>query len=450
MPALRIPTAIEEPPVAGAPDPAPDMTERPAAAGVAAEAPGMLAARVRGHAVARKHAPVSPSAAGDAEPPSGEAPVATPDVTERPATAGPAAEAPGAGNANPPAPTSRVPADPPSPTATATSAPVSTSALSREPAPTIAATEAPAANRVTTGTPTPTVTGADPTASGKPSALSVAAATKEVARGSVARATVARTPTAGETPGRTGTRARTGTPARSRRLSLSRAAVGGPTHPDPRAALSLPPLRVSRRTLPRVERPVGFDTHAGTAARGEAPASRITAGIPGNTRPHVRAHTRVTGQRAPGKAAATVAATATATAPMLAREPEPELTSSQPYHPLANVPDRPSGQSLARAIGVTRERDGSGRSTVVFPQPPGRGMRSGTSVNARPLARRIELEPASLNGHGPDAVPSAAAEPSTYDTGEFEELYDRVLSRLRRDLIVERERRGDLAGAYFR
>jgi hypothetical protein len=37
-----------------------------------------------------------------------------------------------------------------------------------------------------------------------------------------------------------------------------------------------------------------------------------------------------------------------------------------------------------------------------------------------------------------------------YDAGEFEELYDRVLSRLRRDLIVERERRGDLAGAYFR
>jgi hypothetical protein len=77
-------------------------------------------------------------------------------------------------------------------------------------------------------------------------------------------------------------------------------------------------------------------------------------------------------------------------------------------------------------------------------------MRPGTSINARPLARQIELEPASLNGHGPDAVPSAAAEPSAHDTVEFEELYDRVLSRLRRDLIVERERRGDLAGAYFR
>jgi hypothetical protein len=115
------------------------------------------------------------------------------------------------------------------------------------------------------------------------------------------------------------------------------------------------------------------------------------------------------------------------------------------------VPDRPSGQSLARAIAVTRETDGSGRSTVVFPQPPGRGIHPGTSRNARPLARQaIELETASLNSHGPDAVPSAAADPNTYDTGEFEALYDRVLSRLRRDLIVERERRGDLSGAYFR
>jgi hypothetical protein len=77
-------------------------------------------------------------------------------------------------------------------------------------------------------------------------------------------------------------------------------------------------------------------------------------------------------------------------------------------------------------------------------------MRSGTSINPRSLARRTEFEPASLNGHGPDAVSTAAAEPSPYGTGEFEELYDRVVSRLRRDLIVERERRGDLAGAFFR
>ena len=508
MPALRLSNAIDEAPAAGAPVPAPDATERPATAGSAAETPGMPAARLRGHPVARRRAPAGTSAAPDAEPPSGEAPSAArdatgppaagatipaPDAAERPAPAGPAGEAPGspdarlrgkavarkrasvagltAGHANPPVPTSRVPAGPPRPPATATGAPVSTP--SHESAPTIGAAEASAANPVAIDAPTPTGTGADPATSAKLSPRSVAAATEGAAGGSVARVTAARAasapeptsepparreaPVGRETPGRTGTPARTGAPARSPRRKLRRAAVGGPTDPDHAAALSLlPPLRVSGPAVPRVEPPVGFDTHAGIAAPGEAPASRITAGIPGNTRPHVRTHTRVAGPSAPKTAAATVAAgaatsvasAATATASILASEPEP--IPSQPYHPLANVPDRPSGQSLARSIGVTRESDGSGRSTVVFPQPPGRGAHPATSRNARPLARQIELASTSLNGHGPDAVPSAAAEPSTYDTGEFDELYDRVLSRLRRDLIVERERRGDLAGAYFR
>jgi len=55
-----------------------------------------------------------------------------------------------------------------------------------------------------------------------------------------------------------------------------------------------------------------------------------------------------------------------------------------------------------------------------------------------------------VNGDGPDMIPDPPVRRSVYGAGEFEELYDRVLSRLRRDLIVERERRGDLAGAYFR
>ncbi len=505
MPTLRISNAIEEPPAAGVPDPAPDGNERPATAGPVAEAASMPTARLRGQAVARKRASVRTSAAGDAEPPISDARRAGPDATEPSASGGPAVQKSGvpgarfrgnavarkrasamgftASNANPPAPMSRVPAGPPRPTATATSAPVDRPAPSREPVPTPAATAAPAAVPVTTDAPTPTVTGADPDASVKPSPPSVAAATAGVPRGSVARVTVAGTPTApeptSETPDRRETSGRAGTPARfdtlrpteapagthqpgrseadartsapgrPARRRLSRAAVGGPTDRNPLADLSsLRPLRVSRRAAPPVERRVGFHTHAETAVSGEAPASRITAVIPGNTRPPVRAHIRVTGPSPPGTAAPTVAAAATETAPMHTSEPEP---TPQPYFPLTNVPHRPSGHSLARAIGVTRESDGSGRSTVVFPQPPGRGMHPGTSRTARPLARQtIELETASVNSHGPDAVPTAAAEPSTYDTGDFEELYDRVLSRLRRDLIVERERRGDLSGAYLR
>jgi len=423
-----------------------------------------MPAPMRGHAVARRRAAVRTSAGGDGEPPRGEAPVTTSDVTERPATAGPTAEAPAAGDANPTAPTPRVPAGPPSPTATATSAPVSTRPLSRDPAPTTVTTDAPAANPVTTDSPTPTVKGAAPTVSVKPSSRSVAVATAGVARASVARVAVSR---ARNTPEPAAvTPAHTRALARSPLRRLGRAAVGGASDRSTSAALDPPrSMRISRRAVPDVERPFGLDTHTRTASPGEAaPASTTTAGIPGKTRPPVRAHTRVTRPSASRTASAAVAAgatatvanTATATAPIPARGPEPEPTASRTHHPLANVldrlanvPDRPSGQSLARAIGVTRESDGSGRSTVVFPQPRGRGIHSGTSMNARPLARQIELEPASLNGHGPDAAPSSAAEPSAPDAVEFEELYDRVLSRLRRDLVVERERRGDLAGSYF-
>ncbi|HUA44759.1 MAG TPA: hypothetical protein VMA77_06010 [Solirubrobacteraceae bacterium] len=138
----------------------------------------------------------------------------------------------------------------------------------------------------------------------------------------------------------------------------------------------------------------------------------------------------------------------TATVPAVHDRGSP--TQPEPFFPVAPARDRPSGQSLARAIGIARESDGSGRATVVFPQPPSRAMPNGT--NGRTIARQTaELETASLNGgDGPDAFPTPMAETNTYDTGEFEELYDRVLSRLRRDLVVERERRGDLAGAYFR
>jgi hypothetical protein len=119
--------------------------------------------------------------------------------------------------------------------------------------------------------------------------------------------------------------------------------------------------------------------------------------------------------------------------------------------PAAAAHDRPSGESLARAIGVSSDSDGSGRSTVVFPQLPKPATQRGANGSSRLLTRRtVEMEASALNGHGPQDRESAATETSMYNAGEFDELYDRVLSRLRRDLIIERERRGDLAGAYFR
>lgn len=88
-------------------------------------------------------------------------------------------------------------------------------------------------------------------------------------------------------------------------------------------------------------------------------------------------------------------------------------------------------------------------------------MPHATNGNRQLVARRTtELEPVSPSGDGQSWAPSSAmetgvTEPGVMETGlheasDFDDLYDRVLSRLRRDLIVERERRGDLAGAYFR
>jgi hypothetical protein len=424
--------AIDEPRSVVAPDLGPDGTEPSATAGPATEAPVTLAAPVRGHTVARKRTPVRTPAAAGPEPPIGDASgAAAADNIDRPAAGGSAvhkSDATGArlrgkavarkrasvsgstgGKANPPASTSQVPAGRPSPSGTAASARVSTPALSREPAPTRSAARTPTAPEATSDTSAPR-----------------------------------------EGRGDTRIPNRENAPVRSRRHKLTRAVIGGRTDRNSRAAIaSLPPLKVSRRAFPSVDSPGGFSANEGSAGSGDARASRITRIVPGTTRPLVRAHALLTGQSGPGSAVATLAVGDPASAPTFAREPE--AAPPQPNFPLPSARDRPSGQSLARSIGVTRESSGSGRSTVVFPQRPDRAMRSQTNGKPRQVARQeIKFETASLNGHGADAVPGAEVQPSPHDAGEFEALYDRVLSRLRRDLIVERERRGDLAGAYFR
>ena len=173
------------------------------------------------------------------------------------------------------------------------------------------------------------------------------------------------------------------------------------------------------------------------------PRAPLRADIPRTPRPIVRAHTRLARVAVSAPVPGTIpAARATGTSTVVV---QPGPTTPPSFFPVAPQRDRPSGESLARAIGVTREFDGFGRSAVVFPQPPSGTTASGT--NGRTIAREtVELPTSRLNGSGPDGEP---AETNTHDTGDFEELYDRVLSRLRRDLIVERERRGDLAGAYF-
>jgi hypothetical protein len=134
-------------------------------------------------------------------------------------------------------------------------------------------------------------------------------------------------------------------------------------------------------------------------------------------------------------------------APVPKSEPTPRL----PALAYRDPGDRPSGHALARVTGGTHEIDGHGRSTVVFPGPPTRPRHLGANGNAGVIARyTVDVPSTSLNGHGALPLPGSALETTTQEVDAFDELYDRVLTRLRRDLIVERERRGDLAGGFFR
>ncbi|HWH11053.1 MAG TPA: hypothetical protein VG165_07990 [Solirubrobacteraceae bacterium] len=98
---------------------------------------------------------------------------------------------------------------------------------------------------------------------------------------------------------------------------------------------------------------------------------------------------------------------------------------------IQRTPARPVGtpgagkaQRLADATGATREVDPSGRSTVVFRVPDELGSPEGAA--AAPPAATASARPVAIPGPG--------------DPEGIDDLYDRLLDRLRRDLLVERER----------
>ena len=252
---------------------------------------------------------------------------------------------------------------------------------------------------------------------------------------------------------------------------VARAAVRRPADRKPRAALI-------RSRAPRIagrsDRPVDTAASPAASANGHHQLTHTNeppAGAPlptPTTRPLVRAGARRTRSLSTRRVPTTIPSAGTAGAPRQGgpRQDAPpqeapfpageaQLLASLPFLARGGAPNRPTGQSLARAIGATHERDGSGRSTVVFPQPPSRVTPAPTNGGSPRMARQVtELGAVSLNGHAPglppSSAPTSAMEAGGQEAADFDDLYDRVLSRLRRDLIVERERRGDLAGAYFR
>ncbi|HEU0316134.1 MAG TPA: hypothetical protein VFR49_02325, partial [Solirubrobacteraceae bacterium] len=88
---------------------------------------------------------------------------------------------------------------------------------------------------------------------------------------------------------------------------------------------------------------------------------------------------------------------------------------------------------LAQATGGALAVDPAGRSTVVF--------RAADAPGPNPGAPRLDSSKRS-----PDWSPAAAA---TDHPAAFEDLYDRLLDRVRRDLTIERERAGGLTHHLF-
>jgi DNA polymerase-3 subunit gamma/tau len=114
---------------------------------------------------------------------------------------------------------------------------------------------------------------------------------------------------------------------------------------------------------------------------------------------------------------------------------------------LARSPQQPSAQELAHRSGGELSEDGIGTSTVTFRAPAAPAGPAGPAAPAAPAApsarRPAALPTQSAGACDAGQVSDASATQSDLD---IDELYEGFLQRLRRDLIHDRERLGDLLG----
>jgi hypothetical protein len=109
-----------------------------------------------------------------------------------------------------------------------------------------------------------------------------------------------------------------------------------------------------------------------------------------------------------------------------------------------------SGAQLARALGLPLEPQPDGSVAVSFasaaaaPAPLSLLAREPSDDGAAPALDGAVAPPppAPAQAGAPAAPPAPAGPPAP----SLEDIYDHVVERLRRDLLVERERMGDLTG----
>jgi hypothetical protein len=106
-----------------------------------------------------------------------------------------------------------------------------------------------------------------------------------------------------------------------------------------------------------------------------------------------------------------------------------------------------SGIRLAEWSGGALSVDGGGRETVSFPAPSPPVESSAAAMVFRATEQPEPAAPTSTpSAVAAQAMPSHPAAPPPAALPQVDELYEHVVERLRRDLLVERERMGDLLG----
>ena len=133
--------------------------------------------------------------------------------------------------------------------------------------------------------------------------------------------------------------------------------------------------------------------------------------------------------------------------------PRPTLNLTRPATastlPAATAPDTPQAAPAA-ADGAGAGGD-TGMTAIDFPPPPGApGPADASTVGGEPNASSGPVAvPQPADQSGSAGGPQHHIGPSSLD-GQIDAIYDGVVERLRRDILVERERMGDLVGDLLR
>jgi hypothetical protein len=108
-----------------------------------------------------------------------------------------------------------------------------------------------------------------------------------------------------------------------------------------------------------------------------------------------------------------------------------------PGDELARAPLTPA--RLAAGTGATMARSESGAETVTFAPPPDSPTAAASSTPAEPAPAAVATVAAGDAGASPRPAPAPGTAPPEIDV---DEVYDRVVERLRHDLVTEYERIG--------